>query len=890
MPRDPHARTAEEVVSELESDASTGLRADQVDERSQRYGPNVLQDAAPTHWVHILGRQFTDILIFILLGAAAVSLLVGEVTDAVAILAIVVLNGLLGFVQEWKAEQSLQALRRMLTLRCRVIRGGRDQMLDATGLVPGDLVLLKTGDHVPADLRLVEAVDLSCDESPLTGESTPVAKGAAPVDSQTDLAERTPMAWAGTAVATGRLHGVVVATGGATEFGKIAELTSQVESETTPLQRKLRGLGMQLGVLAIGVSILVGLTGWWLGKQPLEMFMTGVSMAVAVVPEGLPAVVTLTMALGIRSMVRRKALVRRLQAAETLGAATVVCTDKTGTITQNEMTVQSVWLPAGEVDVTGVGYDPAGHFEVEGRKQPYAERPDLLRLLDSALVCNNAQVAKHDGAWHAAGDPTEAALVVAALKAHLDTQSQPAVAAEFPFSSERKRMAVVVDRDEQPVAFVKGAPEVVVERCEAWFNGNQPEPLTAERRQQVDAVIDAMGRRGLRTLALAVRDVPPGTPLEEEAVESALTLLGIVGLSDPPRPEVPAAIRLAQSAGVRVILITGDAPQTARAIAEQVGLQPESVLTGRELAEMSDERLAGALEHPVVFARTTPEHKLRIVRLLQSQGEVVGMTGDGVNDAPALKKADVGIAMGIRGTDVARGAADIVLTDDNFSSIVAAVEEGRRQFDNIQKFVRYLLSSNTGEIVAILGNIILGGPLILLPVQILWINLITDGFTAVALGVEPAEPSIMRRPPRDPKRPILDRAGVWMIAALGGYIGLVTLGLFQFYLNDSDPASQAAAGTMAFTGIILIEKANVLNFRSLAAPLSSVGFFSNPWILAAIAGMVGLQVAAVYTPFLQDALHTVPLSLADWGLLIAVSIPIVVIVEAYKVIQARRSP
>ncbi|MDC0936901.1 cation-transporting P-type ATPase [Pirellulales bacterium] len=884
-----HAQNLNDTLRRLDVDVSGGLSSDEAAGRLNSYGPNTIQTEAETRWYQVLGRQFVDVLIFILLVAAVVSFAVGELTDAVTILAIVVLNGLLGFTQEWKAERALAALKQLLSPQCRVIRDGDEQIIDAGQLVPGDAVQLEIGDRVPADLRIVEAARLKIDESALTGESLSVGKQADPVPAETPLAERSSMAWAGTAVTNGRALGVTVATGSHTEFGRIAELTQTIGFETTPLQRKLGGLGRQLGVFALGVSCLVGVAGWLMGKDLLEMFMTGVSLAVAVVPEGLPAVVTLTMALGVRAMVRRKALLRRLQAAEGLGSATVICTDKTGTLTQNQMTVQTIWMPAGSVDLTGVGYDPAGHFEVAGEKIDYRERSDLLQLLKSSLICSHAKLTKDQEGWHESGEATETALVVAAYKAWLGPKQVDRPIAEYPFDSSRKRMTVVVRRGDGLAAHVKGAPEVILPRCGSWLDGDVVRQMTDADREAVSRAFTKLAERGLRTLAVAHRELSVDSPLNEDAVESDLTLLGIVAMTDPPRPEVSDAVQLALTAGIRIFMITGDSAPTALAIARRVGLPADRALTGQELAKIDDLQLGQTLQDDVVFARTTPEHKLRIVTTLQKQGHIVGMTGDGVNDAPALKKADIGIAMGIRGTDVAKGASDIVLTDDNFSSIVGAIEEGRRQYDNIQKFVRYLLSSNTGEIVAIFLNILLGGPLILLPVQILWMNLVTDGLTAVALGLEPAEKTLMRRKPRDPRRPILDWRGILMIGLLGTYIGLVTLALFHYYLNNDDPSKAALAGTVAFTGIIIVEKVNVLNFRSLRSPLAGVGVLSNPWILLAIGGTVGLQVAAVYVPVLQRALHTVPLGWNDWLLMVAVAAPIFVLTEINKWIQQRRT-
>ena len=878
-----HARSVGEIQRLLRSDPKRGLESEEAKKRLRLYGPNRIEAVRKERWYAILLRQFTDVLILILLVAAAISFAIGEIGDAVTILAIVVLNGILGFVQEYKAEKAIEALQKMLSPRCRAVRDGEEREIDASELVPGDIVLLEIGDRVPADLRLIEAVNLKVDESALTGESVPVAKAVKSVPEAAPLARRSDMVWMGTSVTNGYARGIVVATGMATEFGKIAKLTSEVERTPTPLQRKLAVLGKKLGIFSVSISALVAIAGYLFGKDLLEMFLTGVSLAVAVVPEGLPAVVTITLALGVKAMVRQHALLRRLQAAENLGSANVICTDKTGTLTQNQMTVKKIWLFGGEIDVTGSGYDPAGHFEAEGRKLNYKARKDLLLLLKTGLLCNHSSLRKETGGWEITGEPTEASLVVAAYKAWM-TPDEPKIVSEFSFNSERKRMTVVVDEKGKRIAYVKGAPEVLLARASHYFDGNDRKPLDESMRRRFEEAYTALAKKGLRTLAMAKRVLPPDTKLDPDDVEKDLTLLGIVGIIDPPRPEVPEAIRTAQRAGIRVVMITGDAPLTALAIAREVGLEATRAVTGSELAGMEDDTLREVLNEGVIFARTTPRDKLRIVSVLQAEDQVTAMTGDGVNDAPALKKADIGIAMGKRGTDVAKGAADMILLDDNFASIVGAVREGRRQYDNIKKFVTYLLSSNTGEVIAIFVNILMGGPLILLPVQILWMNLVTDGLTAVALGLEPAEKGIMERPPRSVNAPFLELRGILMILLLGGYIGGGALWLFHHYLTMGLPEGEAVAlaQTVAFTGIIILEKMNVFNYRSLHAPMPVIGFFSNPWVVGAWLLTVGAQAAAVYVPFLQDALHTVPLGWEDWLLIFELALPIFVVVELYK--------
>ncbi|HVB33872.1 MAG TPA: HAD-IC family P-type ATPase [Patescibacteria group bacterium] len=882
-----HALDASAVLARLNGNARQGLASKEAELRSKRYGLNTFTATRKTSWRTILLRQFLSVLILILIVAAAISFAVGETLDAAAILAIVVLNGALGFFQEWKAEEALESLRRMLAPRARVVRDGVEREIEARLLVPGDIVLLHTGDRAPADLRLLEATRLRTDESLLTGESASVSKQAAPVAGDRSLAEQSSMVWMATNVTGGLARAVVVATGESTEFGRIAHLTTSLGEEATPLQKRLAGLGRQVGVLAIVVAAIVGLTGWLLGKPPLEMFLVGISLAVAVVPEGLPAVVTIALGLGARTMARKRALLRRLQAAETLGSASVICTDKTGTLTQNEMTVKAIWLPgAASIEVNGDGYAPEGDFRLGNEPLEIQARPRLLALLESGLRCNHARIYQEEGRWRRLGEPTEAALVVAAAKAGLEAEPHAEVAAEFPFDSDRKRMTVVESKAGALIAHVKGAPEILLERSAYLLDGSGERPITPADRTAILAARDEMARHELRVLAIARRHVPPGTPLEADSVEQKLIFLGLAGMIDPPRPEVPESIRQAQAASIKIIMMTGDAPATATEIARRIGLRVDRVVTGPELARIGEEELKAALKSNVLFARISPEDKIRVVAALQQLGHIVCMTGDGVNDAPALKKADIGVAMGLRGTDVAKDASDLVLTDDNFASIVGAIEEGRRQWDNIRKFVRYLLSSNMAEVIAIFFNTLLGGPLILLPVQILWINLVTDGVTALALSAEPAGKETLRRPPRPVGEPILSWAGFATILSLGAYLGFGTLWLFHHYLARGAGGS-AVASTMAFCGLVMLEEVNVFNFRSLGEPLGAIGYLTNRGLLAAWVATVALQVSTMYVPFFQRVLHTTPLSLADWGLIAAFCLPVLLVPEAIKSIRWR---
>ncbi|MDA1221697.1 MAG: cation-transporting P-type ATPase [Planctomycetota bacterium] len=885
-----HSSSAEAAAAELRADLELGLSAAEAAARLAQSGPNRIEEQRRSTWPEVLGRQFVDVLVGILAVAAAVAFLLGDTTDGLTILAIVLLNGGLGFVQEWRAERALAALRRLLAPHCEVIRDGRAVRIDADQLVPGDLVVLGAGDRVPADVRVVDALQLACDESALTGESVPVPKRAEadPVDAP--LAERSAVAFLGTVVTAGHGRGLVIATGARTAFGQVAHLTASVQNETTPLQRTLARLGHRLGLVAVLLAATVTVLGA-LGGQPLdEMFLTGVSLAVALVPEGLPAVVTLTLALGVRAMTRRRALVRRLQAAEALGATTVLCTDKTGTLTCNEMTVREIWLAAGSVSVEGQGYDPTGGFATAEGAIEVSTRTDLELLLDAAVRCTHARIERsEDGAFIALGDPTEAALVTAAHKADLvRPDAQPF--AELPFDADRKRMSVAWPADGDGWELVtKGAPDVLLDLCTGIQDGARARPIEEVDRNTIRDALDALAARGLRVLAVARRglSVDPRSVPDLAALEVDLTLLGLAAMSDPPRAGVRESVAAAHRAGVRVLVITGDAPATAEAIAREVGIEPTATCTGTDLEELDDRGLEDLLRTgEVLFARTTPAHKLRIVEALQSLGEVVGMTGDGVNDAPALKRADVGVAMGRRGTDVARAAADLILTDDDFPALVSAVEEGRRQFDGIRKFLANLLSSNSGEVIALLGSVGFGGPLIFVPAQLLWINLVTDGLTSLALGAEPVEPDTMRRPPRRPGGSILSRTELSVVLAQGLWIGAGTFAVFVHLLGQGVNVERARS--VAFTAIVLGELLNAWNYRSFRLPLAEVGAGSNPWFTAAFTASIGLQLTAITTPALQTAFHLAPLEPSDWLLIAAVALPVLGVTEITKAVLRRR--
>lgn len=889
----PYALGADACVSALQSDARSGLTVTEAAQRLQSQGPNEILSSDKTDILQLVVRQFASGLILVLIAAAIISASVGYFSDAATIFAIVLLNAALGGVQEWRAGNALAALKQFLAPHATVVRDGVSLELNARDIVEGDLVRLKTGDRVPADLRLIEAQSLSTEEAILTGESSAAHKQTEVVAADAPLSGRENMAFMGTTVVAGHALGVAVATGMRTELGRVAALTERVEDTKTPLEIKLELLGRQLGIAAIVIAAALVMLGALTGREWFEMMMTGVSLAVAAVPEGLPAVITITLAFGVMTMARKNALLRNLQAAETLGAVDVICTDKTGTLTRNEMVVSDVWLPGGSLSVGGAGYEPTGDIrDASGQVVDPKSRKDLQALLEVAATCNNAELAQEpDGSWRKIGEATEAALLTLTKKAGSQIHGQVERITEVPFSSARKRMTVVIGRgDGETAALVKGAPEVILERASQIMVGDKPVALDDEHRAQIVQEFTDYAKDGKRTLAFASRGMDRADIDNIETAEQGLTLLGIVGILDAPRGEVADAIAEAATAGIQVVMITGDAGETACAIAKQIGMSGDLVVTGPRLDTMSDGELREAIAGGAIFARVAPEHKVRIVEVLQALGKRVAMTGDGVNDAPALKRADVGISMGLRGTDVARGASDIVLADDNFATIIAAIREGRRQYQNILKFVCYLLSSNTAEVIAIGLTIIVGGPFVFLPVQILWMNLVTDGPTALALGAEPEDASLMRAPPRPVDEPILTSERLTIVAAVAAYMSAVTLAVF-WYSQASEPANLAYAQTMAFTVMIVLEKLNVLNFRqsSVDPGAGITSLDRNKWLGIAIAGTIALQLLAVYAPPLQAALHTVPLGWSDWAIVLAAAVPVLAVGQFAKLWSSNRA-
>jgi Ca2+-transporting ATPase len=891
---DEYALTVDEVVERWNTDLRSGLDEDLAAQRLDEFGPNRLEEVGGISPWRQFASQFTEFIVLVLIGAAVISAFLQEWLDAGAILVIIVLNAILGFVQQYRAERALEALKKMAAPLARVIRGGEIRNLPAQEVVPGDLLALEMGDLVPADARVVEDHLLQVDEASLTGESVPVKKMAGAVlDSDAPLGDRRDMVYSSTVVTYGKGKAVVTDTGMSTELGKIAHLVQTVGVERTPLQERLEKVGRILVYGCVLIVVVVFGLGLWRGVPPVEMFLTAVSLAVAAIPEGLPAVVTITLALGVRRMVQRSALIRKLPSVETLGSATVICTDKTGTLTQSEMTVRKIGFLDRIVDVTGDGYAPQGEFRLDGRTVDQKD-DDLQLALKIAVLCNNATL-KQSGSdgphWDIIGDPTEGALLTAAAKADLWRDSLERdydLLAELPFDSNRKRMSTVWRGPTGAVAaYVKGAPDVMLGLSTRVQHNGRVKQMSVQDREQLLDLNKRFANEAMRLLAVAYRCLPDGLsePSVEE-VEQDLVFAGLIAMKDPPRPEARKAIATARGAGIGVVMITGDHKSTAVAIAEELDLCREHDLafTGEELDQTSDEELAQIVDQVRVYARVSPEHKLRIVRAWQSRGQIVAMTGDGVNDAPALKEADIGIAMGITGTDVSKEASDMVLVDDNFASIVAAVEEGRAIFDNIRRFIHFLLSCNIGELLAMFLAALLGMPLPLLPIQILWVNLATDSLPALALGVEPAEPGIMERSPRPPTEGVITRRMARMMAVQGLIIGLVTLGAFaaEYYLFGG---TVERARVMAFSTTIFAQNVHAFNVRSNKYSVFQLGLFTNPWLVVAFGTVIVSELMIVYVPIFQPIFKTMPLTLSDWSIVVGFGLVPLVIVELIKLVK-----
>jgi len=888
-----HTLSVGEVTTALQADAARGLTDAEAARRRRQYGPNALAEAKGRSVLWILLDQFKSLIVVLLLAATVVAFALGENIEAVAVLVVIALNAAVGFLTEWKAEQALTALQRQAAPSAHIVRDGQERQIPAAELVPGDMVVLAAGARVPADGRVVQSVQLRVEEAALTGESHAVTKGVDPIpDEGAPLGDRRNMVYLGTAVTDGRGRFLVTATGMRTEVGRIGTLVQEAVSRETPLERKLTQLGNALIGVVLVVCAVIVLAGWLRGNGFLYMLEVGISLAIAAVPEGLPAVTTMTLAIGMQRMAAMRALIRRLPAVETLGSTTVICTDKTGTLTKNEMTVRALQLGERLIEVSGTGYVPSGEFRTDGPAVDAAADAYLTLALRVGALCNDATLDLRDGGASVLGDPTEGALLVVAAKAGMSKggleREAPRVG-EVPFSSEAKRMTTIHRLpDGGTIAYVKGAPGPLADSSDRLATDGRVRPMTPEARRKVLADNEKLARRALRVLALAYKDLPEG--YREEDLAGGLVFVGLVGMIDPLREEAKAAIERCRQAGIRTVMITGDQEVTAAEIGRQLGLdrdpkgRPMRTALGRELAGLDAAGWRAIVAEVGVFARVSPEHKLRIVESLQADGEVVAMTGDGVNDAPALKQADIGVAMGIKGTEVAKEAADMVVTDDNFATIVGAVEQGRVIYANILRFVHYLFSCNLAEILVVFIALMIGWPLPLEALQILWLNVITDVFPALALALEPSAPDVMNRPPRDPREPLMTPRFVWLIAWEGLLLSAVTLlafwGGMRWYGTES--LGLRHAETLAFMTLALAEVFHAFNARSPRRSAFTAQLFTNGWLWAAVVLCVLLQVAAVYWPFLHVVLHTTPLTGADWSLVLACALAPVGVVEMVK--------
>jgi Ca2+-transporting ATPase len=872
-----------DCLAKLNTDAASGLNEQEAKRLLSEYGPNELQAAHRVSPWTLLLQQFKNVLIIILLIATALSAFLGHEIEAIAIAVIVLLAVLLGFVQEYRAERAIEALRQMAAPTANVIRDGRETNVPARELVPGDVVILHAGDKIPADARLIEAVNLQIEEAALTGESVPVEKNTAPIDSPNPaLGDRKNIAYAGTAATYGRGRAVIVATGMNTEFGKIAQMLQTVETGRTPLQENLDKVGRILAWAALVIVSIIVALGLIRGQPFVEMLIFGVALAVAVVPEALPAVVTISLAIGVQRMVRRHALMRRLSAVETLGSTSVICSDKTGTLTKDEMTIRKVYVAGRTLDVSGAGYEPRGQFSLNGAT--FEPSAGLKQLLQSATLASDAHIIREpDGRSGIKGDPTEGALVVAAAKIGLDKtdlDKRFPRTNEIPFTSETKRMTTLHTAQQGVIACSKGALEVILDSCTKQLTDNGETILDAAGRKVILEAAHRMAGEAMRVLAVASK-----SNATLESAEREMTFLGFVGMIDPPRPEAKAAVQTCENAGIKVVMITGDHPITAQAIARELGiLKAGRVVTGDELEAMPDAELEREVRNIEVYARVSPAHKLRVVTALQKNGQIVAMTGDGVNDAPALKKADIGIAMGITGTDVSKEAAAMTLTDDNFASIVAAVEEGRGIFSNIKKYLMYLLSSNLGE-MGLMGVATLAGmPMPLSAVQILFVNLFTDGLPALALAVDPPEKDLMKRKPRNPRTGIFTRPVVALMTAGGVWSTIVNLGLFVWALRSGRSTEEAM--TMTFMSLVLIQFFKAYNFRSDRHSVLNKPF-ANKWLNWAILAELLVMFVIVYVPVLQRPFGTYSLPFVDWVIVVVLAFSVSPVLEAVKWLERR---
>ncbi len=887
-----HSLDVAEVFERLSSDGK-GLLGEEAAGRLLRCGPNQLPSPERERALKRFLRQFNNVLIYILLLAGLGTVLLEHWVDSGVIFGVVLINAIIGFIQEGKAEEALDAIRSMLSPKALVIRDGHKQTIPAGELVPGDLVLLQAGDRVPADLRLVEARNMRIDEAVLTGESMAVDKAVAPVKAEAELGDRSSLAFSGTLVAYGMGRGVVVATGEDTQIGRVSLLLSRVETLTTPLLRQMAQFGRWLSVAIIVVAAATFAFGYWVQDySAVEMFLAAVSLTVAAIPEGLPAIMTITLAIGVQRMAGRNAIIRRLPAVETLGSVTVICSDKTGTLTRNEMTAQSVVTVDDRYEITGVGYEPRGGFERDDEDVDPEAEPVLWPLLRGAMLCNDAAIRERDGAWRMEGDPTEGALICAAMKAGLDArllgEEMPRTDI-IPFESAYKFMVTLHhDHAGHGLIIMKGAPEGVLDVCSRQRGRDGDRPL--DKRYWNEAM-ETIAARGQRLLAVAIKETGADhRTLGFDDVKADMVLLGVMGIIDPPREEAIRAVRQCQQAGIRVKMITGDHGVTARTIAAELGIGSEQVVTGNVLENIGDDELSNRVRTIDVFARATPEHKLRLVQALQANHQVVAMTGDGVNDAPALKRADIGVAMGVKGTEAAKEAAEMVLTDDNFASIAHAVEEGRTVYDNLKKAILFILPTNGAQAMTIVIAIALGLALPLTPVQVLWVNMVTAVTLALALAFEPAEPGLMRRPPRPPDTPILSALLMWRVIFVSVLLVAGTFGHYVWMI-EAAAATEELARTVAINTLVVGEIFYLFNSRYILEPvLSREGLLGSRTVLIAIGVLVILQVLFTYAGPLQFLFATEAMDAWAWLRIVLFGIVLMLIVEVEKAVLRRRMP
>ena len=890
-----YRESIENVIKKLSSNKDTGLSNDEANKRLKEYGLNELEEKGKSSiWTKIIA-QFKDFLVLILIGASIISIAVGEVTDSIVIIAIVIINAALGIIQEGKAEKSLEALRKMASPNAKVIRDGNKNIVPANTLIPGDIVLLEAGDIIPADLRLLESSNLKVEEASLTGESVPVEKNAETIlDNEVSLGDRENTAYMNTIVTYGRGKGIVVGTSENTEMGKVAKMLKTFEDDTTPLQKKLDQLGKYLGLGCLVICGLVFLIGIFQGRNLLDMFMIAISLAVAAIPEGLPAIVTIVLALGMNKMVKKHAIVKKLSAVETLGSTTVICSDKTGTLTQNEMTVVKVYAGNNFIDVTGKGYEPNGEFLINNENIALEENNELNTILSISSLCNDATLnySEEEKTYKIIGDPTEGSLVTLAekggLKKDVLNKKYPRLN-EIPFDSDRKMMTTFHENfiNGKIVSFTKGAPDIVLDRCNKIYLNGIEKPLTNDIRKSILDANSSFSKEALRVLAFSFKtydSIPKD--ISSETIEKDMIFVGLVGMIDPPRTEAIESIKTCKNAGIKTVMITGDYKETAFAIAKDLGIAEniDELMVGGDLNNISDDELKEKVKNIKVYARVSPQHKVRIVEALKANGEIAAMTGDGVNDAPALKKSDIGVSMGITGTDVAKSTAEVILTDDNFASIVSAVEQGRIIYSNIRKFVFFLLSCNIGEILIVFLSILFHLPIPLLPIQLLWLNLITDSFPALALGLEKGESDIMKISPRDPNEPILDKTMITGILVQSIAITLATILAYLWGLKNYGIENIIISRTIAFTTLITAELIRAFSSRSEKHTLFEIGFFTNKTLVYAVLVSSSLLLIVLYIPVFQTIFRTYPIDLKAWSIVLRFCLIPIVAGEINKII------